>query len=75
MLRFCGKYILCAIFWAYLAVSVCVGIISLATPLFTGVIINQLTIGDGVQLGQVTLLCFLLASLQAGHEAFCQVLF
>lgn len=69
MLRFCGKYILCALFWAYLAVSVCVGIISLATPLFTGVIINQLTIGDGIQLGQVTLLCFLLASLQAGQAA------
>lgn len=69
MLRFCGKYILCALFWAYLAVSVCVGIISLATPLLTGVIINQLTIDGGVRLGQVTLLCFLLASLQAGQAA------
>ena len=68
MLRFCGKYILCALFWAYLAVSVCVGIISLA-PLLTGVIINQLTIDGGVRLGQVTLLCFLLASLQAGQAA------
>lgn len=69
MLRFCGKYILCALFWAYLAVSVCVGIISLATPLLTGVIINQLTIDGGVRLGQVALLCFLLASLQAGQAA------
>lgn len=69
MLRFCGKYMICALFWAYLAVSVCVGIISLATPLFTGVIINQLTIDGGVQLGRVTLLCFLLASLQAGQAA------
>lgn len=69
MLRFCGKYVLCALFWGYLAVSVCIGVISLASPLFTGVIINQLAIDSSVRLGQVALLCFLLATLQIGQSA------
>ena len=34
MLRLCGKYVLCALFWGYLAVSVCIGVISLASPPF-----------------------------------------
>lgn len=69
MLRLCGKYVLCALFWGYLAVSVCIGVISLASPLFTGVVINQLAIGSSVRLGRVALLCFLLATLQIGQAA------
>lgn len=59
MLRLCGKYVLCALFWGYLAVSVCIGVISLASPLFMGVIINQLAIDGSARFGQVALLCFL----------------
>lgn len=69
MLRLCGKYVLCALFWGYLAVSVCIGVISLASPLFTGVIINQLAIDGSARFGQVALLCFLLATLQIGQAA------
>lgn len=69
MLRLCGKYVLCALFWGYLAVSVCIGVISLAPPFFTGVIINQLASGSSVRLGRVALLCFLLATLQIGQAA------
>lgn len=67
MLRFCGRYLFCASFWSYLAVNISIGIISLATPLFTGVIINQLTASEGILLEQAMLLCSSLVVIQVAQ--------
>ena len=69
MLRLCWKYLSNVIFWAYLIASVFVGIISLATPFFTGMVINQLIAGDDMQVKRVGFLCLLLILMQVGQAA------
>ena len=69
MLRLCWKYLSNVKFWAYLIASVFVGIISLATPFFTGMVINQLIAGDDMQVKRVGFLCLLLILMQVGQAA------
>lgn len=69
MLRLCWKYLSNVKFWAYLIASVFVGIISLATPFFTGMVINQLISGDDMQVKRVGFLCLLLILMQVGQAA------
>lgn len=69
MLRLCWKYLSNVVFWAYLAVSVCAGLFSLGTPLFTGMIVNQLAAGGGIWMERIGILCFSLLSLQVCQAA------
>lgn len=67
VLRFCGKYIFGALFWVYLAAGMCIGAMSLATPLITGAVVNQLANTGSIQMDSVVFLCALLVFFQAGQ--------
>lgn len=67
VLRFCGKYIFGVLFWVYLAAGMCIGAMSLATPLLTGAVVNQLANTGNIQMDSVVFLCALLVFFQAGQ--------
>ena len=65
MLNLCRKYILGGRFYAYLVVTVLVGLLALAGPFLTGIVVNRLAMPASADLAAVLVCCLILVAVQA----------
>ena len=65
MLNLCRKYILGGRFCAYLVVTVLVGLLALAGPFLTGMVVNQLAMPASADFAAVLVCCLILVAVQA----------
>ena len=69
MFNLCRKYILGGLFYAYLAAAVLVGLLALASPFLTGVVVNRLATGANADIVSVFICCLVLVAVQAVRAA------
>ena len=72
MLNLCRKYILGGRFYAYLVVTVLVGLLALAGPFLTGIVVNRLAMPASADLAAVLVCCLILVAVQAVRDAVHQ---